>query len=74
MEQKKTLYPIKFIPATEQHRWGKETHMIADLGIVDTEAGNGWLAGNTISDIMETYIAQGVDGFVISPSGISGNW
>lgn len=58
MEQKKTLYPIKFIPATEQHRWGKETHMIADLGIVDTEAGNGWLAGNTISDIMETYIER----------------
>lgn len=58
MEDKKRLYPIKFIPVRQQHHWGTETVMIADLGIVDSEAENGWLAGNTISDIMETYIER----------------
>ena len=58
MEQKKRLYPMKFKPETVEHPWGKETFVIADLGMVDTAVSEGWLAGNSISDIMETYIER----------------
>lgn len=57
MEQKK-LYPITFNKETERHSWGTETFALADLGIVDTVAADGWLAGNTLSDIMETYMER----------------
>ena len=35
-----------------------ESWEIADMGIVDSVVGNGWLAGNTISDLMETYMER----------------
>lgn len=58
MEQKKKLYPIQFTPETSHHQWGDETYAVADLGIVDSPVSNGWLSGNTLSDIMETYIER----------------
>lgn len=58
MEQKKKLYPIQFNPETVRHPWGEETYMLADLGIVDSSVSNGWLSGNTLSDVMETYIER----------------
>lgn len=58
MEQKKKLYPIQFNPETVQHAWGDETYALADLGIVDSAVRNGWLSGNTLSDIMDTYIER----------------
>lgn len=32
-----------------------ESWEIADMGVQDSVLGNGWLAGNTISELMETY-------------------
>lgn len=58
MEQKKKLYPIQFTPETSHHSWGDETYAVADLGIVDSAVCNGWLSGNTLSDVMETYIER----------------
>ena len=33
-----------------------ESWELADMGIEDSVVAEGWLAGNTISDIMETYL------------------
>ena len=35
-----------------------ESWELADMGIEDSVVGNGWLAGNTISEIMETYMER----------------
>lgn len=35
-----------------------ESWEIADMGIEDSVVSNGWLAGNTISEIMETYLER----------------
>lgn len=35
-----------------------ESWELADMGIVDSVLGNGWLAGNTIGEIMETYLER----------------
>ena len=35
-----------------------ESWEIADMGFEDSVLANGWLAGNTISDIMETYLER----------------
>ena len=35
-----------------------ESWEIADMGIVDSVVSNGWLAGNTISELMETYMEK----------------
>lgn len=35
-----------------------ESWELADMGFVDSVIENGWLAGNTISDIMETYLER----------------
>ncbi len=35
-----------------------ESWEIADMGFEDSIASNGWLAGNTISEIMETYLER----------------
>ncbi|MDD6253645.1 MAG: hypothetical protein PUA96_06330, partial [Bacteroidales bacterium] len=31
---------------------------LADLGLKETEVMNGWLAGSTISEVMETYLER----------------
>lgn len=83
--EKKSLYPIKFIPIPSKRVWGGnslikvlgkefvetdedgneqpltendlvgESWEIADMGEQDSVVSNGWLAGNTISELMETY-------------------
>lgn len=35
-----------------------ESWEVADMGFEDSVAANGWLAGNTISEIMETYLER----------------
>ena len=35
-----------------------ESWEVADMGIVDSVVSNGWLAGNTISELMETYMER----------------
>ena len=51
MEEKK-LTPMRFKPERVERGWGVSEYRVADLGIVDSEALDGWLAGNTISDVM----------------------
>ena len=58
MKEQKKLYPIRFKEETLEYPWGRETFSLADLGAVDSVAGNGWLAGNAFSDIMETYLER----------------
>lgn len=62
MEQEKVkkLYPLKFTPSVEEMPWGKQTWNVADLGFENSEICNGWLEGNTIEDLMETYIDRAV--------------
>ena len=56
MEEEKKLYPLHFETAPTQRPWGSEIWHVADLGAVDTAVRGGWLEGDTLSDIMETYI------------------
>ena len=52
----RNLYPIKFESLSLEKVWGKENFIISDLGLIDSVAKNGWLEGNSIGDIMETYL------------------
>lgn len=59
MEEKRQMYPLKFVPNEESGVWGKEIWTIADLGFVDSAvAQGGWLEGNSVSDLMETYLER----------------
>ncbi len=54
----KKLYPIKFVPETDQMKWGLATWIIADMGFENSKISNGWLEGNSIEDLMETYLER----------------
>ena len=56
MEAEKKLYPLRFCPVEVERPWGKEMYDLADLGVVDSEVASGWLIGDNLSDLMETYI------------------
>lgn len=56
MEMEKKLYPMKFCPIRDEHSWGTEDFVLADLGYKDCFVKEGWLASNTISELMDTYI------------------
>ncbi len=55
MEEKK-LYPMKFCTLQDDYSWGSEEFRLADLGYRDSLVREGWLAGNSIGEIMDTYI------------------
>lgn len=57
MENKK-LTPLKFLPDAVQAPWGSAEYKLADLGVIDSVACEGWLKGNTLSDIMQTYLER----------------
>ena len=52
------LTPLKFLPDIVDMPWGTVEYMIADLGFVDSMASEGSLKGNTLSDIMQTYLEK----------------
>lgn len=52
IEEEKKLYPFRLIPIEE----GQESVQIADLGYQDTEIQNGYLAADTISEVMDMYM------------------
>ena len=54
----KKLYPFKFISTREDRPWGTEAWAVADLGFVDNMVDEGWLAGNTLSELVETYLER----------------
>lgn len=58
MDEKKKLYPLKFRCGKFDKSWGTEWWHIADMGFEDSEVENGWLSGNSISDVMETYLER----------------
>ncbi len=55
MEEKK-LYPLRFCTLEYKYVWGVEKFILADLGYRDSLVREGWLAGNTISEVMDTYM------------------
>ena len=54
--EEKPLYPIKFCTLRDEWSWGAEEYRLADLGWRDSLVKEGWLAGNRISELMDTYI------------------
>ena len=57
MDEKK-LTPMRFRPEKVERKWGIAEYRIADLGYIDSVALDGWLSGNSISDIMQTYLER----------------
>ena len=57
-ENERKLGPMAFERQREHLPWGVETYNIADLGFIDTKVLGGWLDGNSLSDIMETYLEK----------------
>lgn len=57
METKK-LTPMKFLPDTQEMPWGTLEYRMADLGFADSMAAEGWLGGNTLGEIMQTYLER----------------
>ncbi|MBR5699644.1 MAG: hypothetical protein IKX37_00965 [Bacteroidales bacterium] len=54
----KNLYPLQFTPVDTQRPWGQEKWLLADLGYIDSEVLGGWLDGNTLSELMQTYLEK----------------
>lgn len=55
MEEKK-LYPMRLRPIVDEYSWGSEEFKIADLGYRDSSITGGWLGGNTMGELMDTYM------------------
>ena len=55
MEEKK-LYPLRFCSLLDEYGWGSDEFKLADLGYRDSLIRDGWLAGNAVSEVMDTYM------------------
>lgn len=55
MDEKK-LYPLKFCALQDDYSWGRERFLLADLGYRDSMVRDGWLAGNLMGEVMDTYM------------------
>ena len=56
MEEEKKLYPFRFCTLQDDYPWGSEEFRLADLGYRDSLVREGWLAGNSIAEVMDTYL------------------
>lgn len=56
MEEEKKLYPFRLCALEDEYSWGSEEFQLADLGYRDSLVRDGWLAGNSLSELMETYL------------------
>lgn len=56
MEEEKKLYPLRFRPLEDSYSWGTDEFKMADLGWRDSLVRSGWLAGNSIGEIMDMYM------------------
>ena len=56
--ENKKLPPLKFLPDKAEMPWGTVEYRLADLGFVDSMVSEGWLGGNTLSDIIQTYLER----------------
>lgn len=52
------LYPLKFHSIKKDKLWGTEFWTIASLGDEDSIVNNGYLEGNSLSDLLETYMDE----------------
>ncbi len=64
--EKKVLYPLCFEAEAQEKIWGTETCLMGDTGLQDSTATEGWLAGNTLSELMDTYTERIVGDKVMS--------
>ena len=55
---KRKLYPLSFTPIFQERVWGSETWGIASLEEADSVVDNGFLADNTLGDLLETYLGN----------------
>ncbi len=55
MDERK-LYPMKFCSLADEYGWGTDEFKLADLGYRDSLVYDGWLAGNAMSEVMDTYM------------------
>lgn len=55
MDEKK-LYPFGFCSLSDAYEWGNDEFLLADLGYRDSLVRDGWLAGNSMSEVMDTYM------------------
>lgn len=49
---------MKILPKGANLPWGIYTHLVADLGYEESKIGSGYLAGDTLDDVMETYFER----------------
>ena len=54
----KKLYPLRFLDEGEGMPWGHVSYQIADLGFKDSMIADGWFGGNTLSELMGTYMER----------------
>ena len=54
----KKLYPLEFLEDSVETPWGHVSYQIADLGFVDSLISGGWFGGNTLSELMGTYLER----------------
>lgn len=52
------LTPMRFLSDRKEMPWGTVEYKLADLGFIDSMASEGWLKGNNLSDIMQTYLER----------------
>ena len=58
MAENRKLYPMKFIGSRDETGWGSIEYLVADLGFKDSMVDNGWFGGNTLSELMGTYLER----------------
>ncbi len=56
MEEERRLYPFRLCTLQDDYPWGSEAFSLADLGYRDSLVREGWLAGNSLSELMDTYL------------------
>ena len=54
----KKLYPVIFLEDVAEMPWGQVCYQIADLGFKDSMIADGWFGGNTLSELMGTYMER----------------
>lgn len=58
MNEDKRLYPLRLCALQDDYAWGGETFRLADLGYRDSPIHDGWLSGNDLSEVMDTYMER----------------
>lgn len=56
MVEEKKLFPFRLEAFEDRFNWGTEKLLLADLGYRDTQVRDGWVRGNSMGDMMETFL------------------